>query len=98
MNRTKVKQRQSELFPGVRSEAGESYIGPEAMLPEICLNVRAALNGSSDPWKPESIKETLVFLQNVIKTWDHETEDLIDAAVYFMVVATIKYIKSMPKV
>lgn len=40
------------------------------MLPEICLWVRAAANGSADPWPKAHTREVLGMLQARLDTWE----------------------------
>lgn len=94
MTHTEVKQRQSALFPGPRIEPGDGYHGPDATLPEICLDLRQALNGAADPWPDDTVKATLQLLRDVVATWQpprspHDGE--MDTCVYRLVKATIAY-------
>ena len=67
------------------------------MLPEICLNLRAALNGSCDPWSADSVREVVAMLKARLDTWmptrwrgaRNNCEALIDAAVLNMVQTTV---------
>lgn len=84
--RTQVRIRQNELFPG-----------PTVMLPEICLCIRMALNGASDPLPDKSIKDTYQLLKDVLATWRVDPNNVesmrMDEAVYSLVQATVWYME-----
>lgn len=65
-------------------------------LPELCLNLRMACNGSADPWKSEDVVDTLLYLGYRLLTWSDSSNFIskIDDAVYMLVKATIYEIKS----
>ncbi len=94
MNRVDVKRRQQELFPGVVTDY--AYHGPALALTEICLEVRQAINGASEPWPQSLIQDTKKLLADVLLTWepsatqwDHE----MDEAVRSLIQATLHYIE-----
>lgn len=53
-------------------------------LPEICLDLRASLNGAADPWPDEHLAEVVLMLQARLDTWA-EPNDAIDDHVRGMV-------------
>jgi hypothetical protein len=86
-------------------EQGEQWPNGE-MLPEICLRVRAALNGSSDPWGEDDYEKCLAMLKRRRHTWaapNHSSrvrgmhEARIDDAVWEMVLATIALLELREK-
>ena len=68
MTRTDAIAWQERLFPGVK----EFHSRPT--LPEICLGLRASLNGAADPWTPEVLAEVVRMLQARLDTWADPTD------------------------
>lgn len=54
-------------------------------LPDICIQVRAALTGASDPLPEAFLARVTAMLTARVTTWIH-TDDPFDVAVYLMVV------------
>jgi len=65
-------------------------------LPEICLGMRMAANGSADPWPTEVVRTTVGMLEARVETWQdsRQGEKEFDDAVLAMVKAAIAYGKS----
>jgi hypothetical protein len=81
MTRADVKQQQDEMFPG-------------KMLPEICLNLRQALNGTSEAWPDDAVGKTVHLLRDVLTTWAAPTfadDGPMDTCVYRLVGETVAY-------
>lgn len=80
-----VRRRQQDLFGNMD-------------LPGICMALRAAVNGSSDPWPAERIRETVSFLENRLSVWTVESGVYqgVDDAVYHLVRATIEEVSLWP--
>ncbi len=104
MTRQEALAEQERLFPRklwreyVTTETpapGNIYNGMPVMLPEICLQLRAGLNGSSDPWDAADALAVRNMLAARIETWDHTT-DAIDAAVLEMLRATVAMVDTTP--
>ena len=90
MTRQEAIEFQERLFPAKlwRDRMGyERYHKPT--LPEIALDLRAALNGSADPWPNEAIAEVCDMLRERLATWNLTSEDGVDRAVYQMVNAAV---------
>lgn len=86
MNSAELREWQSKLF------------GPSAMLPQICMELRMAVNGSSDPWseaESSAVNESLRFLQARLDNWEagDAQRDGVDNAVKNLVRETIKEVK-----
>ncbi len=97
MTRQEALAEQERLFPRklwreyVTTETpapGNVYNGMPVMLPEICLQLRASLNGSSDPWDSADVFAVRNMLVAREATW-MPSEDPIDAAVLAMLRATV---------
>lgn len=63
-------------------------------LATICLDFRASLNGSADPWSPQVTADTYKLLLMVRDTWQPSTsrivaENQIDNAIWMLVMSTI---------
>ena len=58
MTRKEAVAEQARLFPNSRT------------LPDICLDLRARINGSADPWPTETVREARAMLYARIETWD----------------------------
>ena len=61
MTRAEAVRWQEHLFPRTNS--------PAMTLPEICLDVRASVNGSADPWQTETLQPVVSMLQARLDTW-----------------------------
>lgn len=74
----------------------ERLFGPTASLPEICLSVRAGVNGSAEPWPESSVEETLAMLRARLATWQEgwPREAAVDEAVRRLVAATIAEVEA----
>lgn len=74
----------------------ERLCGRGIMLPEICLGLRGACNGSADPWQPDLVKETLAMLQARMDSWrpGRKVEERFDNAVKELVAATMEEVKA----
>lgn len=103
MTRREAIEWQERLFPTTVwiREDDRSYSRQVCpTLPEICLDLRMALNGAADPWKDEEVCEVRDMLQARLATWDVPTEakdytmrhfnNAIDNAVELMVVSTVR--------
>ena len=77
MTRDEALEMQEALFPGQQT------------LLDICQHLRTACNGASDPWPEELVAKTREMLAARLHTWEHRTLRLFDAAVYFLVQATL---------
>lgn len=70
---------------------------PGSTLPEICMDLRGAVNGSCDPCLPHEVRQAVAMLRVRLKTWapacSHQSEKF-DDAVYRMVVATLEEVDS----
>lgn len=75
MTKVEVKQLQEEMF-------GNAY------LPSICIDIRMAIRGSSDPMPIEDYLKSRYFLSHILKTWD-ENDDEFDNAIKTIVIHTI---------
>jgi hypothetical protein len=93
MTRHEAIEEQQRLFPGLMIEPGTRYTGMPLMLPEICLALRSALNGSSDPWPDEYTWEVVAMLKARIATWQPSLRDedsRFDEAVRLQVEAVLE--------
>jgi hypothetical protein len=59
--------------------AEQTRLFPDATLPDIALAVRAATNGSADPWEPENMREVVAMLRVRLETWDVSPRTLLEA-------------------
>ncbi len=87
MTRTEAVAEQQRLFP----RRGGMWSG-HPTLPEICLDLRSALNGAADPWDYKNVLECRNMLRARLDTWAPEadtTDGKIDRGVYIMVLAAI---------
>lgn len=69
----------------------DRLFGPQLMLPEICMNLRMAVNGSADPWPPEQVRETVAMFWARLATWQVQGQrsKRVDDAVRELVAATL---------
>lgn len=70
--------------------------GPGSTLPEICMALRAGVNGMADPWDTDDIRSTVAMLGARLKTWRHQAAEryaALDEAVRGMVEATVAEVK-----
>lgn len=92
--RTEVRIRMGKLFDGLPVDGVPHE--PSVTIPEICFGIRMALNGASDPWDDELIKDTYQLLQDVLTTWEPSVHDdlsaKMDDAVKDLVMATLRYV------
>lgn len=65
-------------------------------LPEICMNLRMAANGSSDPYRPEDVAKMLSMLKVRLATWEPGIEKYkpFDDAVRRLVEETIAEVEA----
>ena len=82
---------QYDLFPPRR----EIATPPNVTLPEIVLSLRAAINGSSDPWPRSRMEQVVAMLRARFETWESNRradyrETVIDASIFSMVYAAIQ--------
>lgn len=76
--------------------AQERIFGHGVSLPDCCIVLRAAVNGSSDPWKDEDVDDAVYMLRKRIETWEptlRPEDERMDAAVKELVLATIEYVE-----
>lgn len=66
----------------------QDRLHPMKTLPEICLELRMALNGSGDDWTPYPVDETLQMLEARSKTWT-ATNSVMDNCIFMLISATI---------
>lgn len=102
MTRTDAVAKQERLFPRTtweRVEATNGVVDWEhcPTLPEICFDVRHALNGAADPWPDDFLRKVQAMLEHRMATWEWRghppsLEYAVDAAVYAMVGATVEMI------
>ena len=78
MTRADAIAEQERLFPGFPASCHPNT------LPEICLDLRMALNGAADPWPAADLAEVVAMLQARLDTWADPT-DAMDAHVRGMV-------------
>ena len=74
MTRTVAIAWQARLFPTVALQECRPT------LPDICLNLRASLNGAADPWPDEELRDVVLMLQARLDTWGTPS-DALDAHV-----------------
>lgn len=89
MTRACAIAEQERLFPTSIWERVEAvnrlaHLTHRPTLPEICLDLRASLNGAADPWPAAVLAEVVGMLQTRLDTWADPT-DAIDAHVRGMV-------------
>ena len=98
MTRTDALDQQARLFPPRR-------VKRQPALPEICLDVRQAMNGAADPWPADFLRKVQAMLEARMATWEWTNhppslEYAVDAAVFTMVGATVEmlaeYLKGTP--
>lgn len=70
----------------------------DAMLPEVCINIKMSTNGAADPMTDAFLKECDEFLKLVLETWCWTgTNCPIDVAVYAMVIEASRLVgREMP--
>jgi hypothetical protein len=75
-------------------EEQEAAFG-KATLPEICLNLRQAVNGAAEPWPLEDVNKAIVILSKRLMFWINGSEigKRFDSAVYEMVAATLREVE-----
>lgn len=88
---TTAKNERVELL-----EEQDKLFGRQIMLPEICLNLRMAVNGSADPWPDDQIEKTVYILQRRLDLWidSHSRYKRVDDAVKELVIATLAEVKN----
>jgi hypothetical protein len=65
-------------------------------LPELCMALRMAVNGSADPWKDDDVRDALRYMERRILTWTESNtaaDHRFDQAVRCLVEATIDYVR-----
>ena len=65
------------------------------MLPEICIELRHAVNGAADPWPDKEIAETVRMLTMRLDTWHASIrwDQRFDDAVREMILATLELVE-----
>jgi hypothetical protein len=74
----------------------EQIFGHGVSLPDCCLIIRAAINGSYDPWQDDDIDDAVYMLKKRIETWEptlRPEDERMDTAVRELVLATIEYVE-----
>ncbi len=70
---------------------------PTSTLPEVCMDLRMAVNGSADGWDVAYIRRVVRMLQSRLATWQptlYEKSRRVDAAVHALVEATLAEVQS----
>lgn len=73
-------------------ETSEKAWYEREMLPEVCLQLRNACNGSADPWSAEKISKVCHYLRDRLKKWEPSSRadaEMLDEAVRMLVIATL---------
>lgn len=97
------RENQDRLFPRRLMRVYEDMHSPTnqwhdvpVALPQICLDVRMALNGSADPWPEDEMRKVGEFLSLTLEGWDDRSgrQDEMDSGVLLMVHAALAMIRS----
>jgi hypothetical protein len=70
---------------------------PNSMLPDICLNLRMALNGGADPWSDKELDECFQPLQHRLDKWkpSSKSSQMMDECVRLLVIASLAECKDL---
>lgn len=92
MSLKEAKQEQERLFPRRLMRVYKDMDTPTnewvqipPTLPEICLDLRSSVNGSSDPWTTAFLTAVVEMLKARRKHWDFTIVHSMDSAVLSMV-------------
>jgi hypothetical protein len=70
----------------------EVLFGKDVTLPEICMWIRAGVNGSGEPWNERDVRATICFLRERLRVWTGSVSrqsESFDESMKKMVEATI---------
>jgi hypothetical protein len=89
MTRLDVIRRQAELYPVYLSDGSVNPDAPGRTLPEICVDVHAAIVGMSEPMEPGRMVDVLGMLRETLRTWRYP-QSAFDSCVRNLVAVVVQ--------